>query len=117
MNKFRVLCTLGDGTYGTVEKAVNVKTNQVVAIKKMKRKFYSWKECLDLTEVRALRSLAHPNIIKLHEVIRSDNMLHLVFEFIERNLYQVTKKRTQHFPEKEVKSIIYQTLKGVHFIH
>ena len=46
MNKFRTLCTLGDGTYGTVEKAVNTRTNQIVAIKKMKKKFYTMKECL-----------------------------------------------------------------------
>lgn len=31
---------LGDGTYGSVWKAVNRQTNEVVAIKKMKRKFY-----------------------------------------------------------------------------
>ena len=37
---------LGDGTYGSVWKAVNRQTNEVVAIKKMKKKFYSWDECM-----------------------------------------------------------------------
>ena len=70
-----------------------------------------------MTEVKALRSLSHPNIVKLYEVIRSDNSLYLVFEFIEKNLYQVTKKRATHFSESEVQSIMYQTLKGVKYIH
>jgi len=43
---------LGDGTYGSVWKAINNDTNEVVAIKKMKRKFYSWEECMNLREVK-----------------------------------------------------------------
>ena len=33
---------MGDGTYGAVWKAQNRATSEIVAIKKMKRKFYSW---------------------------------------------------------------------------
>lgn len=43
---------LGDGTYGSVWKAINNDTQEVVAIKKMKRKFYSWDECMNLREVK-----------------------------------------------------------------
>lgn len=39
-----------------------------VAIKRMKRKYYSWDECMQLREVKSLRKLRHPNIIKLKEV-------------------------------------------------
>ena len=60
---------MGDGTYGSVVKAVNKKTGEVVAIKKMKKKFYSWEECMALREIKSLRKLNHPNIVKLKEVI------------------------------------------------
>ena len=43
---------IGDGTFGSVVKAVNQETNDVVAIKKMKRKYYSWEECMKLREVQ-----------------------------------------------------------------
>lgn len=36
------------GTYGSVWKAVHKQSGEVVAIKKMKRKFYSWDECLQV---------------------------------------------------------------------
>lgn len=39
MDKFKILKTLGDGTYGSVVKAVNIHNKEEVAIKKMKRSF------------------------------------------------------------------------------
>ena len=67
-NRYKVIKQLGDGTYGSVWKATNRQTNEVVAIKKMKRKFYSWEECMALREVKSLRKLNHPNVVKLKEV-------------------------------------------------
>jgi serine/threonine protein kinase len=38
MNRYKVTKQLGDGTYGSVLKAVNRQTGEVVAVKKMKKK-------------------------------------------------------------------------------
>lgn len=53
-----------------------------VAIKKMKRKFFSWEECMALREVRSLRKLSHPSVVKLKEVIRENDELFFVFEYL-----------------------------------
>ena len=53
-----------------------------VAVKKMKRKFYSWDEALRLREVLALRKLKHPAIVKLKEVIREHDEVFLIFEYM-----------------------------------
>ena len=50
----------------------------------MKRKFYSWEECMSLREVKSLRKLNHPCIVKLKEVIRENDELFFVFEFLVR---------------------------------
>ena len=55
-----------------------------VAVKKMKRKFYSWDEALRLREVLALRKLKHPALVKLKEVIREQDEVFLVFEYMVR---------------------------------
>ena len=52
MQRYKVTKQLGDGTYGSVFKAFNKQTGEVVAIKKMKRKYFNWDECLALREVR-----------------------------------------------------------------
>ena len=56
---------LGGGAFGSVSKAENKETKEIVAIKKLKKKYSTWDECLQLSEVKALRKLIHPNIIKL----------------------------------------------------
>lgn len=117
MNRYKVTKQLGDGTYGSVLKAVHRQTGEVTAIKKMKRKFYTWEECMQLREVKSLKKLNHPNIVKLREVIRENDELFFVFEYMEGNLYELMKKRDRHFPESHVRNIMYQIFQGLAFMH
>ncbi|KAJ0397101.1 hypothetical protein ATCC90586_009146 [Pythium insidiosum] len=117
MNRYKVTKQLGDGTYGSVLKAVNRQSGEVVAVKKMKKKFYSWEECMQLREVMSLKKLNHPNIIKLKEVIRENDELYFVFEYMENNLYECMKKRDRHFPESKIRNLMYQMLQGLAFMH
>ena len=47
----------------------------------MKKKFQSWDECINLREIKSLRKLEHPNIIKMKEGIKEKDELYLVFEY------------------------------------
>lgn len=88
-----------------------------VAIKKMKRKFYSWEECMNLREVTSLRKLNHPSIVKLKEVIRENDELYFVFEFLDCNLYQVMKDRDKLLPESRIRNWLYQIFQGLAYMH
>jgi male germ cell-associated kinase len=59
----------------------------------MKKKYYSWEECMNLREIKSLQKIRHPNVVKLKEVIREDNNLFMIFEFMNENLYELMKKR------------------------
>jgi len=117
MEKYKVIKIVGDGAYGSVYKAVNSSSGEVVAIKKMKKKFTSWEECMNLREIKSLRKLNHPNIVKLKEVLRVNDELNFVFEFLEQNTYQLIKDRTEPLAESKVKSLIYQALQGLAYMH
>jgi len=117
MNRYKVSKQLGDGTYGSVLKAINKSSGEVVAVKKMKKKFYSWEECLQLREVKSLKKLSHPNIVKLKEVIRENDELYFVFEFLDGNLYELMKDRDKLFPEAKIRNFIYQILQGLAYMH
>ncbi|XP_052776304.1 serine/threonine-protein kinase ICK-like [Mya arenaria] len=117
MNRYAVTKQLGDGTYGSVLLATCIETNEKCAIKKMKKKYYSWDECLNLREVKSLRKLNHANIVKLKEVIRENDQLFFVFEYMKENLYQMMKDRDKLFPESVIRNVIYQVLQGLAFMH
>ena len=51
MDKYNTIKTIGDGTYGSVLKAMNRKTGEIVAIKKMKKKYYQWRNCINQQEI------------------------------------------------------------------
>ena len=93
MEKYETIKAIGDGAFGTVSKARNKTNNEIVAIKKMKQTFASWDEAMALREVKSLRKLSHPNIVKLKEVIRQKDNLFFVFEFMQTNLYEHLKNK------------------------
>ncbi|XP_072392853.1 serine/threonine-protein kinase dyf-5-like isoform X2 [Diabrotica undecimpunctata] len=117
MNRYTILHQLGDGTYGSVVLGQRKDTGEKVAIKRMKRKYYSWDEAMNLREVKSLKKLHHSNVVKLKEVIRENDVLYFVFEYMQENLYQLIKDRRVPFPESVVRNIIYQILQGLSFIH
>ncbi|XP_010294806.1 PREDICTED: serine/threonine-protein kinase MAK isoform X4 [Phaethon lepturus] len=117
MNRYTIMKQLGDGTYGSVLMGKSNESGELVAIKRMKRKFYSWDECMNLREVKSLKKLNHANVIKLKEVIRENDHLYFVFEYMKENLYQLMKDRNKLFPESVIRNMMYQILQGLAFIH
>ncbi|CAB1114240.1 unnamed protein product [Ectocarpus sp. CCAP 1310/34] len=117
MNRYALTKKLGDGTYGSVVKAVNRQTGEEVAVKKMKKLFTSWEECMQLREVKSLKKLTHPNIVKLKEVIRENDELFFVFEFMEGNLFELMQDRGRSFPEPKIRNIMFQMMQAIAFMH
>lgn len=87
--EYEILKEIDEGAFGAVLLAKSKATGEQVAIKKMKKKFRSWKECTELKEVKVLNKIKHPNIVKLHKVLKVVDELFLVFEFVHTNLYKM----------------------------
>lgn len=118
MEKYKIIKTLGGGTFGTVHQAKNMHTGEIVAIKILKEQYTAWNSCVNLTEIKSLAKLSHPNVVKLLEVIKENNKLHLVFEYMDRNIYELLKScPKKQMPELEIRNIMYQSLQGIYYIH
>ncbi|CDW52194.1 serine:threonine protein kinase MAK [Trichuris trichiura] len=116
-SRYRLINEIGDGTFGEVWLAKRVGTNEKVAVKRMKRKFFSWDEAMNLREVKSLRKLNHVNVVKLKEVIRENDTLYFVFEYMKENLYEMAKKRETPFPQPIICLMTAQILRGLAYIH
>jgi cyclin-dependent kinase 2 len=106
-NRFQKKHTLGQGSYGKVFLAKDTMYNTDVAIKKSKIPLdYDGIPPSYLREIVILRELDHPNIVKLLEVVLTDNELYLVFEYVETDLKQMLLDDPEYFTLENVKSII-----------
>ncbi|KAH7423814.1 hypothetical protein KP509_12G075200 [Ceratopteris richardii] len=117
MHRYKAIKFLGDGTYGSVWKALNIDDNEFVAVKKIKQKYYTWEECMNLREVKPLQKLKHPHIVRLKEVVRENNELFFVFECMEFNLYQAMKDLNVPITESRIRSWCFQIFQALDNMH
>lgn len=113
---------IGEGTYGVVYKALDIKNNnRVVALKKIRLE--SEEEGVPSTTIREislLKELKDENIVRLYDIIHSEsNKLYLVFEFLDLDL----KKYMESIPQgvglgaRMIKRFMNQLLKGIKHCH
>jgi serine/threonine-protein kinase len=83
--RFQVTSELGQGGMGTVYGGVDTETGQLVAIKHLRpEKVASRPDLVSrfAREAEALRSLNHPNIVKVLTTIQENNQHYLVMEYV-----------------------------------
>jgi len=108
---------IGEGTYGTVYKAMCRQTGQAVAIKKIK--ILPEDEGVPSTalrEISLLQDLRHPNVVRLHDVFSSRVSLHLVFECLDMDL-RMHLKRSGRMGGDTLRSASRQCFAGLEFCH
>lgn len=110
---------LGEGTYGVVYKAIDTKTQRIVALKKIRL------EAEDegvpgtaIREIALLRELRHCNVVKLFDVLYTGKKLVLVFEFLDHDLKKhMDAVKPRGLDSMLIKSYCFQMLKGIAYCH
>jgi len=106
---------IGEGTFSTVNLAINRQTGEKVAIKVMeKSKLINKEDKIRLyREIEVLKKLRHPNIVHLYSVIETDDKIYLIMQYIpgkELFDYIVKKKKLS---EKEACIFFQQLISGI----
>ncbi|XP_022315183.2 extracellular signal-regulated kinase 2-like isoform X4 [Crassostrea virginica] len=118
--KYEIKKRLGKGAYGIVWKAVDRRTGEVVAVKKIFDAFRNQTDAQrTFREIMFLQEFGdHNNIIKLHNVIKAENDkdIYLVFEFMETDLHNVIK-RGSILKDVHKRYIMYQLFKATKYLH
>ncbi|KAB5517113.1 hypothetical protein PHYPO_G00185670 [Pangasianodon hypophthalmus] len=121
-------CKVGRGTYGHVYKAKRKdgKDEKEYALKQIEGTGISMSAC---REIALLRELKHPNVIALQKVFlsHSDRKVWLLFDYAEHDLWtqhiikfhraSKANKKPMQLPRGMVKSLLYQILDGIHYLH
>ncbi|KAK8794840.1 hypothetical protein WA158_001820 [Blastocystis sp. Blastoise] len=117
MERYEKLQKAGEGAYGVVYQARDTETGDIVALKNIRLEQKD--EGIPSTAIREialLKELNHPNIVKLYDVIHSDNCLTLVFEYVDQDLRKFLDKE-HHLEEPLIKHLMYQLLSAVNHCH
>lgn len=138
---YQIVGFISSGTYGRVYKAVgrskpddptslasvNSASREVFAIKKFKPDKegetiqYTGLSQSAIREISLCSELSHPNLIHLVEIILEDKCIYMVFEYCEHDLLQIIHHHTQPtrhaIPAPMIKSILFQLLNGLLYLH
>ncbi|XP_016356981.1 serine/threonine-protein kinase MARK2-like isoform X12 [Sinocyclocheilus anshuiensis] len=115
---YRLLKTIGKGNFAKVKLAKHVLTGKEVAVKIIDKTQLNSSSLQKLfREVRIMKLLNHPNIVKLFEVIETDKTLYLVMEYASGGEvfdYLVAHGRMK---EKEARAKFRQIVSAVQYCH
>ncbi|XP_015433050.1 PREDICTED: serine/threonine-protein kinase MARK2-like isoform X4 [Dufourea novaeangliae] len=118
IGKYKLLKTIGKGNFAKVKLAKHVPTGKEVAIKIIDKTQLNPNSLQKLfREVRIMKMLDHPNIVKLFQVIETEKTLYLVMEYASGGEvfdYLVLHGRMK---EKEARAKFRQIVSAVQYCH
>ncbi|OLY85713.1 Carbon catabolite-derepressing protein kinase [Smittium mucronatum] len=115
---YNVIKTVGSGSFGKVKKAIHVYSDMVVALKIISRSKLSHSDMIGRVnrEIKYLKMLRHPHIIKLYEVISNKVDIIMVMEYAGGELFNYLVEKGR-MPENEAKRFFQQIISAVEFCH
>ncbi|KAG0142785.1 hypothetical protein CROQUDRAFT_673361 [Cronartium quercuum f. sp. fusiforme G11] len=141
--RYVILGFISSGTYGKVYKgqqrghtethppvtiakdALDPNGGELVAIKKFKpdregEVNYTGISQSACREIMLNREIQHENVASLKQVMLQDKSIYLVFEYCEHDFLQIIHHHSQsrtNIPESTLKSLLWQLLNGVNYLH
>lgn len=116
--RYRILETIGRGSYGEVKK-IQHKTTGALRAMKIIRKEDVTKEYMQslINEIDILKQLDHPNIVRLYEFYQDKLNFYLITEFIEGGELFDKITKVKCFTELDAAKVMKQLLSAVVYCH
>ncbi|RKP13854.1 kinase-like domain-containing protein, partial [Piptocephalis cylindrospora] len=110
--------SIGKGQYGTVYKAFNLETGEVVAVKRMNIDAQEEDEIESLMkEVELLKHLSHPNIVRYEGFVKCEGHLNIILEYMENGSLLTTLRAFGVLSERLAASYVLGILEGLIYLH
>ena len=118
MERYQKLEKIGEGTYGVVYKSRDKQTGDTIALKKIRLEADDeGVPSTAIREISLLKSLQHPNVVRLKDVVHDETKLYLIFEYLDQDLKKYMNTVGSGLPPHTVKSFMYQMLSALVYCH
>jgi len=107
---------LGEGSFGTVVKGVNKSSKKQAAIKIVSKDTLKNIERFR-QEIEVMKTLDHPNIIKLYETYEDQKNIYLIMEMATGGELFDRVVSVKFFSEVQAAHVIQQILRGINYMH
>lgn len=111
--------TIGKGHFAVVKLARHVFTNEKVAVKVIdKTKLDEISKSHLFQEVRCMKLVQHPNVVRLYEVIDTQTKLYLILELGDGgDMYDYIMKHDKGLPEDKARRYFRQIVEAISYCH
>ncbi|KAH6904456.1 CAMK/CAMKL/Kin4 protein kinase [Coprinopsis sp. MPI-PUGE-AT-0042] len=116
---YLLLQTLGEGEFGKVKLGLHVQWGEEVAVKLIRRTNMGQEGRLAKVEreIEVLRTLKHPNIVRLYDVIETDKYIGIILECASGGELFDHILAHRHLRERDAAKLFSQLISGVWYIH
>ena len=113
---YKKIKDLGSGSYGSVYKAKNLVMDNIVAIKMIEKVQENMVDDLEIkNEVNILKTLSHPNIVKIYEFFDTAIYYYIVTEYCKNG--ELFSYITNVYNENQLSVLFYQVFSGLCYLH
>ncbi|KAI9347285.1 kinase-like domain-containing protein [Obelidium mucronatum] len=120
VDNYEKLNRIEEGSYGIVYRARDRKTNEIVALKKLKlENETNGFPITTLREIHTLLLAKHPNIVDVREIVVTPSYqgVFIVMEFVEHDLKSLMDSMRSPFLMSEIKTLMGQLISAVDCLH
>mmetsp|Transcript_21413 Transcript_21413/g.46684 ORF Transcript_21413/g.46684 Transcript_21413/m.46684 type:complete len:377 (+) Transcript_21413:208-1338(+) len=120
--RYELIKPIGHGAYGVVVSALDHKTKEKVAIKKVPRAF---DDLIDakriLREIKLLRHFNHENVISMKDILKPPSLddfedVYIISDLMETDLHRIIYSK-QKLSDDHVQYFVYQMLRSLKYMH
>ncbi|XP_034112293.2 MAP/microtubule affinity-regulating kinase 3-like [Drosophila nasuta] len=115
---YKIIRTLGKGNFAKVKLAIHMPTGREVAIKVIdKTELNATARQKLYREVRIMKLLDHPNIVRLFQVIESERTLYLIMEYASRGELFDHLVKNGRIRERDARVLFRQLVSAIQYCH
>ncbi|KAI8570110.1 hypothetical protein RHMOL_Rhmol01G0008100 [Rhododendron molle] len=119
IGKYQLIRTIGEGMFAKVKLAVNTDNGQYVAIKIIDKQMVVKRNLMYQVkrEIRTMKVLNHPNIVKIHEVIGTKTKIYMVMDYVSGGQLSDKMLYVKRFDEREARKHFQLLIDAVDYCH